>query len=190
MIEGAFAGPMAYLALKALARRQPTFAIESDHSAYITQTIREESAAWWVGDPEREAAAAAAAAAEAPILVAYRAVVVPRPDEDERGLGVSMADAVAALHARRPQGEGRSPVLLHVCGGNAETYDALIRGGEKLPSVRAALADLHSRAYPQHATWTNYNTKKGPRPSGCPYTKTGDQKKYLVTWACRGFMAA
>jgi hypothetical protein len=162
-------------------------------SAYVTDAVRTESEAWQVGDPEREQKEAAAARAVQPLLDAYRAVIKPRPEEHEGGLGVSMADGVKALHERRPEGEARSPVLLHVCGGDVATYDALLRGGKdvKVAPQRQTLADLHSRAYPQQATWINYN-KSGPRPAGCPYIKTGANgvKKYLITWACRGFMVA
>ena len=189
-IDGDYAGPMAYLALSQLSGRSATFSIEPDMSAYVTDAVRTESEAWQVGDPEREQKEAAAAVAEPPLLDVYRAVVVQRPDDQERGLGVSMVDALQALHKRRPEGEARSPVLLYVCGDEA-TYDVLLRGGGKLTSVRQALTDLHSRAHPQQATWINYNTKDGPRPSGCPYIKDGaDKKKYLITWACRGFMVA
>ena len=189
-IDGDYAGPMAYLALSQLSGRSATFSIELDMSAYVTDAVRTESEAWQVGDPEREQKEAAAAVAEPPLLDVYRAVVVQRPDDQERGLGVSMVDALQALHKRRPEGEARSPVLLYVCGDEA-TYDVLLRGGGKLTSVRQALTDLHSRAHPQQATWINYNTKDGPRPSGCPYIKDGaDKKKYLITWACRGFMVA
>ena len=192
-IDGDFAGPMAYLALSQLSGGKATFSIESDMSAYVTDAIRTESEAWQVGDLGREQKEAAAAEAEQPILESYRAVIVPRPDTDERGLGVSMADAIKALHYRRPAGEARSPVLLHVCEGNAEICDVLLGGGKaaKLLSQREVLANLHSRAYPQQQmTWKNYKASDGKQVCGTPYVKDGQKKDYLKTWACRGFMVA
>ena len=135
----------------------------------------------------------AAASTPAAILSAYRSVIVPRPDGAERGLGVSMADAIAALRDRRPE------VLLHVCSSDSAPMVNALSAGMQYPSARAALAQLHSRVYPNKPTWFNYHTSKTSKtsavtvaiPTPTPFITTGSRtKKWLTAWACYGFMVA
>jgi len=131
--------------------------------------------------------------AESAILEAYKTVIVPRPLESASGLGVSMAAAIAALHARRG-GETHSMVLLHVCRGDEGTYDRLITGGRTLttlPETRTALTALHSRAYPGRSTWQNYKSTPDKPVHNTPHTTDASGKKqFLKNWACRDFVVA